>query len=148
MFQDNGLQFSFDIPRYPPFHPSAHNYRVAPAAPQSLPLPPLRRAIPREDNAEPVVARDGVQPATRTVASCNFTLVNEKCAREWSRANVPILIHRLSYVSRVADDRIANLASHSSSVQSLASRKKRREEQWQSNNNGQQAEEEAWRGFV
>jgi len=131
LFQDNGLQFSFfDIPCYPPFHPSARNYRVAPAAPQSLSLPPLRRAIPREDNAEPVVARDGVQPATRTVASCNFTLVNEECAREWSRANVPILIHRLSYVSRVADDRIANLASHSSSVPSLASRKKRREEQW------------------
>ena len=46
--------------------------------PQSVPLSPLR-TIPREDNAEPVAARGGVQPATRTVASRNFALVNEEC---------------------------------------------------------------------
>ncbi|EGI68802.1 hypothetical protein G5I_02455 [Acromyrmex echinatior] len=109
-YRDNGLQFSLFL-RYPPFHPSARNYRVAPAAPQSLPLPPLRRTISREDNAEPVAARGGVQPATRTVVSRNFTLANGECIREWSRANVPILrVSLLSCVSRVASDRTVNLA--------------------------------------
>ncbi|KYN03656.1 hypothetical protein ALC62_05527 [Cyphomyrmex costatus] len=71
------LPLQHPSPCHPPFTPPVQSCRDAPT-PQSLPLPP------------------GVQPATRTVASRNFTLANGERAREWSRANVSIRTHRVS----------------------------------------------------